>query len=747
MKDQRGFVYFVPVIAIVLVAIVMVGAAWYVEYNDTEDNDGGSQNITITNGPQSQDPYLADNANYVVDLEPVNIAPHDTTTTAAADGWQTITYQKADHGIAIDIPSDWDDGSSSMGVNDNDYLLWVNGIAQGESRVSGDVIYHKNASNDSLATWVSKYQETFADEYVFNEPKTIEGTEGEIIVLDVSQNTSDYTTVWAFIAGDERVYEFAFHGYAPDLALVSGTINTIWKSFRFIDPLPLITIPAETKTTAIAASQGYELEVIWRESPLELNLIDPVITSSGSLYTRRFYYDVGQITNGRYEGDALVVILEWPEGPAFYPNLYRVVFDETAKTFVYLEKYSDNLSYLGSKFTYDIGSTIPDLVTPEEIDIPNSDVDLVAEAFDTNEFYTDHAEAREAFKDDDLGSVFFDPADDCYLIVRDDGTVKLYHLKLDFIRDFTEREYSVGTNQSVPAITWSDGTTNDDEYTFSEPAGGCGSTSCHAMYTEEELGGISALKVMGTTSSGDKVYTFKDTDAQILKSAYDMYYAPYQEEKMDYDDFVADRPMFFWKDPLDHWVRFTRVTYLPAVECGKPVIYLYPQSTMEVNVQVDPNGGFSITDPLYPVGGWNVIAHPDGTLDYADGLTYPYLFWEGKGINYVTPEKGFVVARADVGSFLEEKLALLGLNEKESADFIKFWVPRMQQQPYYFVTFVDQAVFDTLAPLTVSPRPDSVIRVFMDYQGLDKPITVEPLEIRTPARDGFTVVEWGGALR
>jgi hypothetical protein len=61
-------------------------------------------------------------------------------------------------------------------------------------------------------------------------------------------------------------------------------------------------------------------------------------------------------------------------------------------------------------------------------------------------------------------------------------------------------------------------------------------------------------------------------------------------------------------------------------------------------------------------------------------------------------------------------------------------------------TFVPQEQFDQLAPLAVSPQPDTVIRVFMDYQGLDKYQEVAAPVITTPQRKGFTVVEWGGAL-
>lgn len=71
----------------------------------------------------------------------------------------------------------------------------------------------------------------------------------------------------------------------------------------------------------------------------------------------------------------------------------------------------------------------------------------------------------------------------------------------------------------------------------------------------------------------------------------------------------------------------------------------------------------------------------------------------------------------------------------------------MQGAPYYFVTFFGKREMDQLAPLTVSPKPDTVIRLLMDFHPLQQPIEVKGYDIRTPERKGFTVVEWGGVLR
>ena len=48
------------------------------------------------------------------------------------------------------------------------------------------------------------------------------------------------------------------------------------------------------------------------------------------------------------------------------------------------------------------------------------------------------------------------------------------------------------------------------------------------------------------------------------------------------------------------------------------------------------------------------------------------------------------------------------------------------------------------AKLTVTPTPDTVIRVFMAWRPLTEPVAIEPQEWTAPERIGFTLVEWGG---
>ena len=174
----------------------------------------------------------------------------------------------------------------------------------------------------------------------------------------------------------------------------------------------------------------------------------------------------------------------------------------------------------------------------------------------------------------------------------------------------------------------------------------------------------------------------------------------------------------------------------------KPVIYLYPEETIEVEVQLDCSGELTCTYPQYK-DGWKVTAEPDGTLTDGDGIKYSYLFWEGDSNTTYDFSKGFVVKGSDTAKFLEDKLAQLGLNQREANEFIVFWLPIMQDNPYNLISFQTDAYTES-AKLHITPKPDSILRVFMAFKSLNKMIEIEEQVITPFERKGFTVVEWGG---
>ena len=178
---------------------------------------------------------------------------------------------------------------------------------------------------------------------------------------------------------------------------------------------------------------------------------------------------------------------------------------------------------------------------------------------------------------------------------------------------------------------------------------------------------------------------------------------------------------------------------------GKPVIYLYPERTQAVSVRLNFAGRLTYTYPAYR-SGWNVTASPDGTLtDHADGSEHYYLFWEGTADKAEWDfSQGFVVPGTDVDNFLREKLTQLGLKPREYNDFITYWAPELARNRYNLVTFAMQE-YDDIAKLDISPQPDTVLRVHMVYKAIPAPATIEEQILPpAPAREGFTVVEWGG---
>ena len=177
---------------------------------------------------------------------------------------------------------------------------------------------------------------------------------------------------------------------------------------------------------------------------------------------------------------------------------------------------------------------------------------------------------------------------------------------------------------------------------------------------------------------------------------------------------------------------------------AKPVIYLYPESQTDVTVTLDYAGTLTTTYPAYN-GGWEVTAFPDGTLiNHAGGKEYSYLFWEGDRDAGYDLSEGWCVPGNETAEFLQETLAEIGLTPREYNEFIVYWLPLMEDNPYNLITFQGDAYTDG-AKLSITPKPDSLLRVFMAWMPLDEPVEIEPPETQPFEREGFTVVEWGGA--
>ena len=190
----------------------------------------------------------------------------------------------------------------------------------------------------------------------------------------------------------------------------------------------------------------------------------------------------------------------------------------------------------------------------------------------------------------------------------------------------------------------------------------------------------------------------------------------------------------------------------------KPVLYLYPSRTMRLSVSLDYEGTLTYTYPTPQARAdgavtWRMTASPDGDLTDASGRHYPSLFWEGEGPTTFAQNEGFIVDADAATGFLEEKLSILGLSEREAAEFITFWGPRITERGRALVTFASeefarQAVYRFTDPSSGAEiAPDTFIRVYIVVGDVPQTAVREQKLVPAPARTGFTAVEWGGTER
>jgi hypothetical protein len=217
-------------------------------------------------------------------------------------------------------------------------------------------------------------------------------------------------------------------------------------------------------------------------------------------------------------------------------------------------------------------------------------------------------------------------------------------------------------------------------------------------------------------------------EASIYLIAYENSYDFKEVEEPEYND-IAD----LYCDP--------DVSY-------KPVIYLYPTETTNVDVKLGAPEKLLVSYPKYKEA-WRVVANPDGSLvDRETGRGLYSLYYESDNtVSKGVRDEGFVVKGADTAKFLEEKLAKLGLNDHEAEEFIIYWLPKLEANAYNYIYFeLTDEVAENM-PLTVSPAPETVIRFNMEYKALEAPIKVKTQKLpETPIRKGFTLVEWGGTI-
>ena len=182
-------------------------------------------------------------------------------------------------------------------------------------------------------------------------------------------------------------------------------------------------------------------------------------------------------------------------------------------------------------------------------------------------------------------------------------------------------------------------------------------------------------------------------------------------------------------------------TISPPMMIKKPALYLYPETDMGVDVNLHLTGDLVVDIPDYN-DGWNVFVTKEGLINNE----YDYLFYEATLKKISLPDEGWIVRSDNLESWFKKTLPELGLNEKETSQFMEYWLEELDEDSYYEVKLFSQEFLDENLGLEIIPQPDTIIRLNFYFKPVDKQIELSPPIIDTPDRIGFTVVEWGGVL-
>ena len=175
-------------------------------------------------------------------------------------------------------------------------------------------------------------------------------------------------------------------------------------------------------------------------------------------------------------------------------------------------------------------------------------------------------------------------------------------------------------------------------------------------------------------------------DYDVCSSCFDLKFDPMNPMHQQMNPMNLMNPFFNW---------YYQMRYQ---EMRKPVIYLYPEKQMEITVQLNlKNSKIFVVYPTFNEKNntWKVKAEPNGYI-IINGKKYPYLFYELESNVPQLQDEGFIVKDEDAEHFLENKLKILGLNSKESTDFITYWLPVLLRNKLSLCSFQTKEFFSLI---------------------------------------------------
>jgi len=214
---------------------------------------------------------------------------------------------------------------------------------------------------------------------------------------------------------------------------------------------------------------------------------------------------------------------------------------------------------------------------------------------------------------------------------------------------------------------------------------------------------------------------------------------------------IEMEPGTYYFEFMDNWLYYLEKVEIqdqyqdlfcyPWAAVLKPNIYLYPEETTELDVDiVFAHGGWVTTSvPNYDEG-WHITVEPSGIIDGQ----YEYLFYESLQPDYGQYEAGWVVVQDQLEGFFRSNMALTAFNQKEINDFVEYWIPLLTEYPYYAIYPQYNDELEEMIKFEFSTQPINLIRLIYSVRGLETSnLSLQEPVIPPFSREGFTVTEWG----
>lgn len=181
-----------------------------------------------------------------------------------------------------------------------------------------------------------------------------------------------------------------------------------------------------------------------------------------------------------------------------------------------------------------------------------------------------------------------------------------------------------------------------------------------------------------------------------------------------------------------------------GVMAFKPNIYLYPKRKTKLSVSLDfPYGGeVTVSDPLYPTLWQDISVTSSGLIN----KEHEFLFYEAKLPNLWQYENGWVVQQEYLEEFFRDNMIKYGFHGKEIDDFIEYWIPRLNETPFYAIYPQHTDRINEAVPLSISKKPRSMLRLFYVIEPTDQYFKLPKPTIYDFQRKGFSLTEWGVIL-